>query len=659
MMPTYKLALLTAVLLGGNVSVLPADDWPMLGRDATRNPVSLEKNPPLSWQIEGAPTKSENGRPIGRTTESKNVKWSAPLGSNSYGDPVVADGLVWVGTNNDSLKPGEERIDAAVLMCFRETDGELLYRYVSPRLPQGRVHDWPYGSLACSPLIEGDRMWFTTNRAEVVCLDIGPLHRGEGEPKAVWKLDMMEQLGVFPRGSIMNIARFCSPAAYKDWIYVITGNGVDESGIEVPRPDAPSLVCLEKATGRVVWTDNSPGENILHGQWASPLAAEIDGRAQVVAPQGDGWLRSFDAATGKLIWKFDMNRKGAKRTISGDGTRNDILATPVLYENRIYIAGGQHPEHGEGPGRLVCIDPTKTGDLSAELAVDAAGEVIPHRRMQAIDPAKGERAVANPGSGLVWEFTERGDDFEDAMRRSVSSVAVHKGLVVAVDFDGLVHCLDARTGEKHWTHDVFARVLGAPLIVDDTIYVADDDGRLTMHKLGTEKQVLGEISHDSAAYCAPIFANGVLYVATLRRLYAIRDEQNAAGEGQTATERRPGHWPQWRGPNRDNVSTETGLLQEWPEEGPPLVWRVEGLEEGISPVSVAGGRLFTISRQDETEYVIALDEQTGRSLWSAYLGRTIQQSPLMQWLTQRIPTVDEDRLYAVSGLGDLACLRVS
>ncbi len=118
-----------------------------------------------------------------------------------------------------------------------------------------------------------------------------------------------------------------------------------------------------------------------------------------------------------------------------------------------------------------------------------------------------------------------------------------------------------------------------------------------------------------------------------------------------------GHWPQWRGPNRDNVSTETGLLQQWPEGGPPLLWRVDGLPEGIASVSIADGRICTIGRVDDVEYITTLDEKTGQHLWTAYLGRTIPQSPLMQWLTQRTPTVAGQQLYAASSLGDIVCLQ--
>src|SRR5262249_55486136 len=161
-------------------------------------------------------------------------------------------GLVWVGTNN--VRPGKPAFkeDAGVLACFRAADGKPRYRYVAPRL--GKViHDWPHSSLACAPLAEGDRLWFTTNRCETVCLDVGPLRRGAGAPRVLWKVDMIRELGVFPHGNLMGLGRHSSPAGYRHLVYVLTGNGVDENHLTVPAPRAPSLVCFHKDTGKVVW----------------------------------------------------------------------------------------------------------------------------------------------------------------------------------------------------------------------------------------------------------------------------------------------------------------------------------------------------------------------------------------------------------------------
>lgn len=117
----------------------------------------------------------------------------------------------------------------------------------------------------------------------------------------------------------------------------------------------------------------------------------------------------------------------------------------------------------------------------------------------------------------------------------------------------------------------------------------------------------------------------------------------------------PGHWPQWRGPNRDNVSTEKGLLKAWPEGGPPVSWEVHGIGGGIAAPAVAGGRVFTLGYIGDAEYLSALDEKTGRRLWAGKLGPLVQENPLMRWLGQRTPTVDGTRVYAFHIQGLLAC----
>lgn len=652
------LAVTVAMMCGSFVRSSAAADWPQFGRDGTRNAVSLEKHPPTTWDI----GKLDDSKPPQRIKSTqRNIKWSARLGTMTYGDPVVSNGLVWVGTNNGWEVPKQ---DASVLACFRESDGKLLYRYVSPRLPQGRVHDWPTASMACSPLIEDDRLWFVTNRAEVVCLDIAPLRRDESEPKLLWRVDMIGQFGVFPRGSMMALAHVCSVAGYKDYLYVITSNGVDENYGQVVKPEAPSLICFKKETGEAVWKDNSPGQNILYAQWSSPTIIEIQGRAQCVAPQGDGWVRSFDALTGKPIWQFDMNRKVSRWQLSTRRTRNSILASPVFADGRIYIASGQHPEFGEGQGRLVCLDPTKQGDISSELAVDAQGNAIPHRRVQAVDAAKGEKAIPNPNSGLVWEFTHVGDikKFENVMHGSVSNVAVQRGLVIAADLDGLVHCLDARTGQRYWAYDTLGPCYASPLIVGEQVYVADEDGEVAIFGLSPDPDValqklnggylpLQELSVESYVYCSPIYANGVLYVASRSELFAI-----AADKDEPNLDLTQGYWPQWRGPNRDNASSEKGLLQAWPDGGPPQLWTAAGLGEGIASVSVAGGKLFTVGYQDQSEFVVALDDKTGELRWATRIGPAINETPLMRWLAQRSPTVDRERLYTITANGVLVCL---
>ena len=114
------------------------------------------------------------------------------------------------------------------------------------------------------------------------------------------------------------------------------------------------------------------------------------------------------------------------------------------------------------------------------------------------------------------------------------------------------------------------------------------------------------------------------------------------------------NWPQWRGPNRDGISKETGLLKQWPAEGPPLVWKATGAGGGYSSFSIANGKLYTMGLRGDREFVIAFDVATGKEAWATANGSAFRNDrgdgP------RGTPTVDGDRLYALGGSGDLSAL---
>src|SRR5262249_26856919 len=268
---------------------------------------------------------------------------------------------------------------------------------VHDKLPSGLVNDWPREGICSTPVVEGDRLYYVSNRCELVCADTEGLGKGKNlgvqdekyksdtDADFIWRLDMMKELDVFPH----NLAT-SSPLIVGDLVFLLTSNGVDEGHINVPSPKAPSFLAVNKKTGKVVWQDNSPsakilqaqaaadqeaflkrlqdrGEKIIHGQWSNPTYAVVNGKPQIIFPGGDGWLYGLEPDSGKLIWRFDCNPKNAKYVLGGRGTRSEIIATPVVYENKCFIGVGQDPEHGEGVGHLWCVDLTKTGDISSEV----------------------------------------------------------------------------------------------------------------------------------------------------------------------------------------------------------------------------------------------------------------------------------------------------
>jgi outer membrane protein assembly factor BamB len=512
-----------------------ARSWPMFGGDLSRNFVNLvEKNTPTSWSV--------------KKGAEKNVKWSAQLGSRSYGGPIVAGGKVFVGTNNEVPRNKRDTdsstgnpIDKSVLMCFDEKTGDFLWQYVSDKLPSGRESDWPLQGLCSSPVVEGNRLYFVSNRAEVLCLTTEGLAagnegvtdekykdttKGQVDGDVVWRLDMIGELGVFPH----NIA-CCSPLLHGDTLFVVTGNGVDKDHVKIPAPEAPSFIAVDKNTGKVKWSSNLPDNHIMHGQWSNPVWAEPNGKPMVIFPGGDGWIRAFDPKDGDLIWKFDCNPKDAVYILGREGTRSDFIATPVVWENKLYIGVGQDPEHKDGVGHLWCIDITKEPknkdkDLSPATKPGAKPGDPPQTIFDPKDPA-------NKDSGLVWHFggfAKEGSDRPFVFGRTMSTCAVHDGLVYAAEMEGYLHCLDAATGEEYWQHKLGAYTWGSPYWVDGKVYLGDEHGNITIFKHGKTKEVVGQASfgRGNVVRVTPVVCNGVLYVmsegASPCKLWAIAEK---------------------------------------------------------------------------------------------------------------------------------------
>jgi outer membrane protein assembly factor BamB len=351
---------------------------------------------------------------------------------------------------------------------------------------------------------------------------------------------MIKTEDVFPH----NMSAGC-PLIVGDLLFTVTANGVDENHINLPSPLAPSFLCLNKKTGQRVWKSNLPGKNIMHGQWSNPTYAEIDGVKQVIFPGGDGWLRGFVPETGELIWQFDANPKGTVYELGGTGDRNDFIGTPVIYNNHVYIGVGQDPEHSTGIANFYCFKPNKKGDISKFLEgpKDKNGKVT---------------EVPNPNSCEVWRYgwteTRKWAPRDFKFGRTMSTAAIVDDIVYISELQGLLHCLNAKTGEMYWQYDTKASIWGSPYFVDGKILLACENGDVWVFKHDkspkkidgveaakdapdmkaaraiqkakrgeVEKEyVLAKIEFPAAVRSTPIVANGVLYVMTENALYALK-----------------------------------------------------------------------------------------------------------------------------------------
>ncbi|HWE01778.1 MAG TPA: PQQ-binding-like beta-propeller repeat protein [Tepidisphaeraceae bacterium] len=530
----HRIVKLWFVSIAGMIALtalaLRGADWPMWGGDPSRNMVSAEKNLPVA--ADPGKAKAE-GQPIDPAT-TKNVKWAAPLGSASYGNAVVAGGCVFVGCNNASPRDPKYQGDYAILLCLDEQTGKMLWQLACPKLNSGKVNDWEQVGLCSSPTVDGDHVYVVTNRCEVLCLDVHgqadgknrgpfkdeaqyvagpgnpPISQGAGDADIVWRYDMRDELGAFPRNQASS-----SVLVIGDKLFVTTSNGVDWSGKHLPSPDCPALICLDKKEGKLLAVERSGiSRRTWVCNWSSPAFGVIAGRPTVVFGGGDGFCYGFDAnvetnprpfvaagseaiagdappavPTLKEFWRFDCNPperhvKDGKplKYGSGDGPC-DVIATPVVMNDRVYVAIGQEPEQGDGAGAMNCIEPRgATGDISR--------------------------------TGRLWTNAGIG--------RSVSTAAVADGLVYVAELAGIVHCFDAATGAEIWKHDTEGHIWGAAYVADGKIYVGNENGQLVILTAGKEKKLLGTIDLKDAIYSTPVAANGVLYVGTAANLFAFK-----------------------------------------------------------------------------------------------------------------------------------------
>jgi outer membrane protein assembly factor BamB/HEAT repeat protein len=430
-------------------------------------------NPPVDWN----------------PATGRNIVWSVELGDQTYGRPVVAGETVYVGSDNARHMNPAFQEEAGVLMAFQAKDGTFLWQDVAPRVERG-LREFLLPSTTGAPYVEGNRLYYVTSECQLRCLDTqgfrdgennGPyrneIFRDNAAADIVWELDICGRLGVFPHEATNS-----EVLPVGDLLMVSTSNGQNEGHTLVPSPRAPSLIAVDKHSGEVVWRAIGAGEHVLHGQWSSPVAADVNGRTQVLFGGGDGWLRAYDAASGHEVWRFDGNPKDA-RWLPRPGvlSRGFMLAPPVVADGRVFVAMALSPGHGNGPSLIHAISPNGQGDVTE--------------------------------SRRLWTSREVG--------RVVATPIEKDGLLYVGDVGGFVYALDAATGATVWKHDTFGAIWGCFLLAGDRLYVGNEDGTMTVLSTGRQKEVLAQIEMNAPLYSRPAVIGDAMYLATAKRLYLI------------------------------------------------------------------------------------------------------------------------------------------
>jgi len=451
---------------------------------------------------------------------SEDLLWEVRLGTHQYTVPRIDRGRVFIGINDMELKhPSARRTGGGIMMALDVVSGRMIWQMPIPRYMKGtqaplHFNHWKCG--VCSrPAIDGDRLYIVSPRGEILCLDRNGQADGNNGPflteteymvmrdpaykltaadgDIIWRFDIIEDLKAYPHDVCGN-----SPIVHGDYVYASSSNGQDDKHKDIINPKAPSLMALDKLTGRLAAVDGELiGERMFHGNWSSPVAAEIAGRDMILFGGGDGVLYAFEplgpSKAGdkplnlKRIWKHDCNpsdyreRDGKKIPYAKWRTKNpagpsEVISTPIVHEARIYISIGQSPVHGPGRGMLSCLDAATGKEVWASRKVD----------------------------------------------RSIVDVAIDNGLAYITDFTGRLHCFDADTGEHCWQHELEGGVwCASPVVVNGKVYASTERSILWVLKAGREKEVLSR-SRLRSVGITPVVSDGVFYLPTQKRLFALK-----------------------------------------------------------------------------------------------------------------------------------------
>ena len=451
---------------------------------------------------------------------SRDLIWSVRLGTNQYTIPRIDSHQIFIGINDRGLEhPAIKRTGGGILMCLDRQSARMLWQLPIPRYMEGTKPPFHFNHWKCGvcsrPALDGKKLFLVGPRGDVLCLDRNGQADGNDPPflketeymhfppdpnyqltpydgDIIWRFDLIKKLSIVPHDVCGS-----TPLLLGDHLYVCTSNGMDDTHQNVANPSAPTLIVLDKNSGRLLAADAELiGKRMLHGHWSSPIAAKVNNKTIILFGGGDGVLYAFEPfvssaadhkpETLKKIWQYDCNpsdyrkKDGKKIPYSSWNKKSpegpsEIIATPVVHENRIYIAIGQSPIHGPGKGLLSCID-----------------------------AATGKK---------IWDSR--------LVDRSLSNAAIHKGLLYISDFSGKLNCFDAKSGTHLWQHNLGAGVWSAsPIVVNEKVYISTEANILWVLKAAPQRQVLSRSRLKSMAI-TPTIHDGVFYLPTQKRLFAV------------------------------------------------------------------------------------------------------------------------------------------
>jgi len=504
---------------------LCAAEQPQWGQAWTRNMVSREKHLPHGFD----------------PATGHNIKWRAKLGTQTHSTPIIAGGRVYIGTNNEEPRDLKHQGDRGVLFCLDEKSGALLWQLVVPKRSEDAYMDWPRMGMSSEATVERERVYIVDNRGAVLCLDTKGMANGNegpfideaaymtpsdnGAPRQqigaetypetlrppsdgkllkpgaldadiIWKFDLAAEAGIWPHD-----AAHSSILIRGDHLYLNTGNGVDNTHKRIRAPDAPSLIVLDKKSGRwLARDDEHMAPNIFHNTWAAPSMGKVNGRDQIFFCGGNGVVYGFEPLEARLpsascvalkkVFEFDFDPAAPKSQVHKFNSNrqqgpSNLYGMPVFHDGRLFVAGGGDIWWGKNEASLKCIDATRKSDITT--------------------------------NGLLWSYPLE--------KHVLATPAVSDGLVFIADCGRTFHCVDTMTGKGQWTHEIKGEVWASAFVADGKVYLGTRSGNFYVFTASRTKKLLFEKELGNPVSATTSAANGVLYVATMMELFAIEQKE--------------------------------------------------------------------------------------------------------------------------------------
>ncbi len=482
----------------------------------------------------------------------------------------------------------------------------------------------------------------------------------EGKPNTLWKASVAKG--------------FSSVTVSNGKLYTLGNNGKKD----IDKSKHKDIVyCLDAKTGKEIWTyeyqqplapRNYPG-----GTSSTPTVA--NGKVYTLSKNGKAFC--LNARNGELIWSKDFVKEFGIKPPKWGFAGSALISGDLV----IYNAGSWGIALNKNLGKLVWQNGTGLSGYATPVPYTADGKktiaIFSEKAVSAVIASSGEKLwthswvtkydinAADPVISGNKVFISSGYENGCALlqidnnkvtelwknknlRSKMNGPVLKNGYLYGIDETSKVKCIDFNSGQLKWSQEGFG--LGSLMLANDTLIIVSDKGKLALAKASPDKftEIASGQIFSGKCWQTPIIANGKIYARNHKGDVVCIE----ASKGTATASAVKKNWPQWKGPDRNGISYETGLLKSWPQNGPKLLWSVQDLGKGYSTVSIADGTVYITGMKDDIEHLSAFDLK-GKLKWQKPYGKGWTKSHVSARST---PTVDSGKIYVMTTLGAVACL---